>query len=35
LIHAYGGKVIYAQESDDSDAEDVFVADIIVPTATE
>jgi len=35
LIHAYGGKVIYAQESDDSEAEDVFVADIIVPTATE
>ena len=35
LIHAYGGEVIYAQESDDSDAEDVFVADIIVPTAIE
>lgn len=35
LIHAYGGKVIYAQEGDDSDAEDVFVADIIVPAATE
>jgi len=35
LIHAAGGKVIYAQESDDSDAEDVSVANIIVPTATE
>jgi hypothetical protein len=35
LIHAYGGKVIYAQESADSEVEDVFVADIVVPTAGE
>jgi hypothetical protein len=35
LIHAYGAKVVYAQEGDDSEAEDVLVADIIVPAAIE
>lgn len=31
LIHACGGKVIYAEKLPDSDSEAVFVADIVVP----
>ena len=32
LIHACGGKVIYAEKPDQSDSESVFSADIVVPT---
>lgn len=31
LIHAYGGKVLYAEKAGDSDDENVFRADIVVP----
>lgn len=31
LIHAYGGKVIYAEKLAGSDAEDVFSADLVIP----